>query len=287
MLEQNDLFRGQGLGNFDQLVKDVTVDPAMLVWLSGLDNRRGAINENYGRELMELFTLGADRGAYTETGRARDRPRAERLARGLERERRAAPTSAGTTAAGTTSPKTVFGQTGNFKWEDACRLVVEHPLHASFFVTQAVVVLHPDAAEQRAGRRARQRSTSTPAARSARCSRRSCASPELYAGRAHGQAARSSSRPGCCAITGRTITDDNWTWMGDDVGPAALLPARRLRLGRHAAGWTRSTMAGRWLIVNEALRGRTVTPSNTYPAETADRGGREGTRALGRPASDR
>ena len=39
----------------------------MLIWLSGLDNRKGAINENYGRELMELFTLGADRGAYTET----------------------------------------------------------------------------------------------------------------------------------------------------------------------------------------------------------------------------
>ena len=39
----------------------------MLVFLSGIDNRRSAINENYARELMELFTLGADRGAYTET----------------------------------------------------------------------------------------------------------------------------------------------------------------------------------------------------------------------------
>ena len=39
----------------------------MLLFLSGIYNRRNAINENYGRELMELFTLGADRGAYTET----------------------------------------------------------------------------------------------------------------------------------------------------------------------------------------------------------------------------
>ena len=44
---------------------DVTRDPAMLLWLSGADNTKDAPNENYGRELMELFTLGAGRG-YTE-----------------------------------------------------------------------------------------------------------------------------------------------------------------------------------------------------------------------------
>ena len=45
---------------------DVTHDPAMLLWLNGTENVKGAPNENYGREMMELFTLGADRGAYTE-----------------------------------------------------------------------------------------------------------------------------------------------------------------------------------------------------------------------------
>ena len=38
----------------------------MLVWLNGTENTKDAPNENYGREMMELFTLGADRGAYTE-----------------------------------------------------------------------------------------------------------------------------------------------------------------------------------------------------------------------------
>ena len=38
----------------------------MLLWLGGTDNQKGSPNENYGRELMELFTLGAGRG-YTET----------------------------------------------------------------------------------------------------------------------------------------------------------------------------------------------------------------------------
>jgi uncharacterized protein (DUF1800 family) len=38
----------------------------MLLWLSGVDNTKDAPNENYARELMELFTLGADRGAHSE-----------------------------------------------------------------------------------------------------------------------------------------------------------------------------------------------------------------------------
>ena len=67
MLDQYELFVRAGRGSFEQLVREVTMDPAMCVFLNSHENRRGAINENYGRELMELFTLGADRGAYTET----------------------------------------------------------------------------------------------------------------------------------------------------------------------------------------------------------------------------
>ena len=67
MLAQTNLFRAHGLGSFREMTRAVTTDPAMLVFLNGIDNRRNAVNENYARELMELFTLGADRGAYTET----------------------------------------------------------------------------------------------------------------------------------------------------------------------------------------------------------------------------
>lgn len=52
------LLRQRALGNIRQLAKDVTIEPAMLRYLSGNQNRVGAPNENYGRELMELFTLG-------------------------------------------------------------------------------------------------------------------------------------------------------------------------------------------------------------------------------------
>ncbi len=66
LYRQNQLFRTNGLGNFKELVKAVTLDGAMLVYLGGNQNTVGAPNENYARELMELFTCGLG-GGYTET----------------------------------------------------------------------------------------------------------------------------------------------------------------------------------------------------------------------------
>jgi uncharacterized protein (DUF1800 family) len=58
MSVQNALFREFAFGDFKALVKRVNVDPAMLWWLNGNQNTASAPNENYGRELQELFTLG-------------------------------------------------------------------------------------------------------------------------------------------------------------------------------------------------------------------------------------
>ncbi|HVT91151.1 MAG TPA: DUF1800 domain-containing protein [Tepidisphaeraceae bacterium] len=62
--QQIAMFRREGLKSFRDLLIAVTSDPAMLVWLDGQSNRKGKPNENYSRELMELFTLGV--GNYTE-----------------------------------------------------------------------------------------------------------------------------------------------------------------------------------------------------------------------------
>jgi uncharacterized protein (DUF1800 family) len=59
LAEQNALFRLHGLGPFRELLHQVTRDPAMLEYLDGRRNRMGAVNENYGRELLELFALGS------------------------------------------------------------------------------------------------------------------------------------------------------------------------------------------------------------------------------------
>ncbi len=61
------MLRNGALGNFKTLVRDVTIDPAMLVYLNGDQNTKNAPDENYARELQELFTLGkANMPNYTE-----------------------------------------------------------------------------------------------------------------------------------------------------------------------------------------------------------------------------
>ena len=64
LLNQIDMLRRHGLGNFPELLVELSKDPAMIIWLDNNDNHKGAINENYGRELLELFSMGI--GSYTE-----------------------------------------------------------------------------------------------------------------------------------------------------------------------------------------------------------------------------
>ena len=64
LLNQIDMFRRFGLGSFRDLLVELSRDPAMIIWLDNNDNHSGAINENYGRELLELFSMGI--GNYTE-----------------------------------------------------------------------------------------------------------------------------------------------------------------------------------------------------------------------------
>ncbi len=63
-LNQVEMFRRSGLGRFDEILLEISKDPAMLVWLDNNDNHGDAINENFGRELLELFSMGI--GNYTE-----------------------------------------------------------------------------------------------------------------------------------------------------------------------------------------------------------------------------
>jgi uncharacterized protein (DUF1800 family) len=65
MTDQNQLFRSSALGNFRQLTHEMSVQPAMLHYLDNVDNSKNSPNQNFARELMELFTLGV--GNYSET----------------------------------------------------------------------------------------------------------------------------------------------------------------------------------------------------------------------------
>jgi Protein of unknown function (DUF1800) len=135
MFEQNELLRREGLGSFRDLLVHVTADGAMLKWLNLWLSSKVKPDENYGREAMELFTLGADRGAYTEDD-VREMARALAGWGATRSEELGFHDFGPRPKRQDTGQKTIFGRTGNFLWEDACRLCVEHPMHPSFLVTK-------------------------------------------------------------------------------------------------------------------------------------------------------
>jgi uncharacterized protein (DUF1800 family) len=119
MHEQNELFRSKGLGDFRALFHAVAKDPAMLVWLDGNQNRVGAPNENFAREVMELFGLGID-GGYTE----KDIQEAARAFSGWSVVSRRFRFRKEHHDKG---EKTLFGRGGVFSGEDAIDRVLQHP----------------------------------------------------------------------------------------------------------------------------------------------------------------
>jgi uncharacterized protein (DUF1800 family) len=128
MLRQIELFRQHGLGNFETLLQKVTRDPAMLIWLDNRQNRKGAPNENYAREVMELFTVGL--GNYTED----DVKEGARAFTGYTLDRSLAFTF--NARQHDDGPKTFLGQTGNFDADDVLGILVRHPATARFVTTK-------------------------------------------------------------------------------------------------------------------------------------------------------
>ena len=127
MYRQNVLLRKYATGNFAAMLREVGKDPAMLIYLDGAQNRRGAPNENFAREVMELFTLGE--GHYTE----QDVKEAARAFTGWSidgdsgefRFRRAIHDD---------GVKKVLGQEGRFNGDDMITLLLQQPATSEFVV---------------------------------------------------------------------------------------------------------------------------------------------------------
>ncbi len=123
---QNNLFRRLALGSVRQLILEISRDPAMLTYLDNNSNRKGKPNENYARELMELFTLGL--GNYTE----QDVKEAARAFTGWMLR----PTRSGVfefffnAAQHDDGPKTFLGRRGNFDGGDIINIIFEQPAAA-------------------------------------------------------------------------------------------------------------------------------------------------------------
>jgi uncharacterized protein (DUF1800 family) len=119
MYMQNQLLRQYAFGNFKDLAKKITIDPAMLAYLNGEQNSKGAPNENYARELMELFTLGI--GNYTQT----DVTQAARALTGYRIDRTKLISTFNSSLFDGGS-KTFLGQTGNWGYSDIIDIIFAH-----------------------------------------------------------------------------------------------------------------------------------------------------------------
>jgi uncharacterized protein (DUF1800 family) len=135
MLEQNETQRRLWLGGFDELLTAMTIDPAMLLFLSGASNAKGAANENYAREMQEVFTLGSGAGydehdvrehARALTGWTCTWNPASKEAEDFRYE----------PARHDAGMKVIYGRRGRFDWEDSLRLVLSHPSHPPHFVAK-------------------------------------------------------------------------------------------------------------------------------------------------------
>ena len=125
MFRQNCLLREHALGRFGPMLQAISRDGAMLVWLDSNSNVKGKPNENYARELMELFSLGV--GNYTE----KDVREAARAFTGWRTDGRGFVFDASLHDNG---PKVVLGKTGNWDGGDVVRIVLEQPAAAKFLI---------------------------------------------------------------------------------------------------------------------------------------------------------
>ena len=134
LMDQTDLFREMGMGNYRDLLLAMAKDPAMIYWLDNNENHKSAVNENWGRELLELFSMGV--GNYTEVDvRESSRaftgwtitPKLPRFPMGrFDWEFKY------NSADHDNDEKTFLGETGNFNGEDIIDIVCQHPATAQF-----------------------------------------------------------------------------------------------------------------------------------------------------------
>jgi uncharacterized protein (DUF1800 family) len=130
MDRQNETLRVRALGSFAALLEAVVADPAMLVWLDGATSKKEKPNENFAREYLELFTLGA--GHFTE----RDVREAARAFTGWVRQdsggRFSEPAVAHDPGQVDDGPKSFLGREGRWGPSDIVKITLDRPEAATF-----------------------------------------------------------------------------------------------------------------------------------------------------------
>ena len=143
MINQNRTQRRLCLASFPQMLTAMTIDPAMQIWLSLAGSTKTSPNENYAREMQELFTLGSGNG-YTEMD-VREHARALtgwtntwNQATGQPENFHLDPTQHDD------GVKVIYHHSGRFGWRDSLRLALDHPDHPSYFVSKLWSYFSPE-----------------------------------------------------------------------------------------------------------------------------------------------
>jgi uncharacterized protein (DUF1800 family) len=267
MIAQNQTQRSLCLASFPRMLTALTRDPAMLIWLSGSGSTKEAPNENYAREMQELFTLGAGEG-YTERD-VREHARALtgwtnswNEATGEQQDFRFDP------RLHDDGIKRIYGKRGRFGWRDSLRLVLNHPEHPKHFVTKLWSYLCPEPLSG-ADRRAAERLYLASDKRIRPVLEAMLMHPLIHAG-------PRMVKPPIVQIAGmlraidRYIDTDAWAWESSLAGQMPFYPP-------NVAGWE----ANRWLNTGTWLARfnlssqmiddrRALKPSSTKRAISAD-----------------
>lgn len=265
MLRQNRMLRKRGLGSFPLLLRSVTLDPAMQLFLSLADSSKEAPNENFARELMELFTLG--RG-YTE----RDIREAARALTGF-RSRWSQGGFQGIRfdrQAHDPGYKRIFRRRGRFSWRDTLELCTGHPRHAAFLVGKlwGFFVTEPLDRRTRADLVATYRGSKL---RIAPVVEKILLHPALYAGLDRPDMVKAPVVyvAGLLRSAGMGIDRPDWVWLLNEMGQMPFEPPS-------VAGWdwgpawlSTNTTKARFVAVTRLLRGSPLAvPDNTVSPDT-------------------
>ena len=250
MLAQNRKLREHALGDFDALLRAVTLDPAMQQFLSLMWSYKDDPNENYARELMELFTIGTGYGeddvreaARALTGFVPVPPKG--VPRGVRWDPKRHDDGS----------KTIFGKTGEWTWEDVLGLVLNHPKHAGFITTALwdYFIPTPIPAKTRRKLALRYRASGR---KIKPLVREILGHPHLYADLERpGQLMEPVVKiAGTLRALGAPVNRHAYTWMSSEMGQQLLSPPS-------VAGWeggvawaSSATMRARFIFANELGR---------------------------------
>jgi uncharacterized protein (DUF1800 family) len=286
LLRQNRMLREHALGSFPKLLRAVTVDPAMQIFLSLAYSDKEAPNENYARELMELFTLGS---GYSED----DVREAARALTGFELVRSNGRTTGVTynSERHDDGPKAIFGRTGRFGWEDVLAMCHDHPNHGRFLVEKLWSFFIPTPMLDRT-RAKLVRVYTDSGLQIAPVVRRILAHPHLYSDLEKPDMIKSPAVyiAGQLRTMGAPVTRRAWVFLMTSMGQRLFMPPSVAGWDWGSAWLSSNTMRARFNAANELLRKGgplEVTEGSVAPNFEAEYQTAAARRASGDPSATR